>query len=264
MYQFGRKTWTQRSLREDWFYVPSTGGMDHAVKANWVYELPFGRGKKYGSGVSALVDGFIGGWEIDGVVRVQSGVKANYGGYRLVGMTEEEFAGMFKFYHVIDPNTLDANENPMDRVYMLPQDVIQQSIIALYQTTATTATGYTNNVAADRPVSRAGQRSRLRQLQSWWPERRVLPGHEAGHATRRIVTGPMYWKVDMSFVKRIPVWKNVRVEARMDLFNIFNTINYIPNFAMGNAVTAWQVTGGLPTSTPRRIRAAGSPRSVCA
>ena len=67
-YLFGRKTWTQRSLREDWFYIPSTGGYDHAFKANWVYELPFGRGKKFGSGVGAVVDGFIGGWEIDGVV----------------------------------------------------------------------------------------------------------------------------------------------------------------------------------------------------
>ena len=126
--------------------MPSTGGADHAVKANWVYELPFGRGKKYGSGVSALVDGFIGGWEIDGIARIQSGPKSNFSGYRLVGMTEEEFAGMFKFYHVIDPTTKDANGNPMDRVYMLPQDVIQNSIIALYKTTATTATGYINNV----------------------------------------------------------------------------------------------------------------------
>ena len=59
---------------------------------------------------------------------------------------------------------------------------------------------------------------------------------------RRIVTGPMFWKVDMSFVKRIPVWKNVRVEARMDLFNIFNTVNYNANWARGNSLTAWQVT----------------------
>ena len=55
-YPFGRKTWTQRSLREDWFYVPSTGGPDHAFKLNWVYELPFGQGKKWGSGVGPLVE----------------------------------------------------------------------------------------------------------------------------------------------------------------------------------------------------------------
>ena len=47
-YSFGRQTWYQRSLREDWFYVPGTGGPDHSFKVNWAYELPFGQGKKWG------------------------------------------------------------------------------------------------------------------------------------------------------------------------------------------------------------------------
>ncbi len=242
-YQFGRMSWSQRSLREDFFMVPSTGGQTHAAKANWVYELPFGRGKKYGSGVSALVDGFIGGWEIDGVARIQSGAKANYGGYRLVGMTEEEFAGMFKFYHVVDPTVLDANKNPMDRVYMLPQDVIQNSIIALYNTTATTATGYINNVMPSGRYLAPASGPDCASYDVGGPNGVICPGTKMG-TQRRIVTGPMYWKVDMSFVKRIPVWKNVRVEARMDLFNIFNTVNYLPNYAIGSSVTSWQVTAG--------------------
>ena len=181
-YQFGRKTWSQRSLREDWFYIPSTGGQTHAVKANWVYELPFGRGKKYGSGVSALVDGFIGGWEIDGVARIQSGQRADYGDYRLVGMTEEEFADMFKFYHVIDPTTMDVNGNPMDRVYMLPQDVIQQSIIALYQTTATTATGYTNNITPTGRYLAPASGPDCAQYNVGGPNSSECPGTKTGHA----------------------------------------------------------------------------------
>ena len=241
-YAFGRKTWSQRSLREDWFYVDGTGSPDHSVKANWVYELPFGRGKKFGSGVSALVDGFIGGWEFDGVARIQSGAKANYSGYRLVGMTEKEFAGMFKYYHVIDPNTKDANGNPMDRIYMLPQDVIQQSIIALYQTSATTTTGYANNVL---PTGRYLAPASGPDCTSYnvGGAGTLCPGtYNPDTYNRRIVTGPMFWKVDFSFVKRIPIWKNIRVEARMDLYNVFNTINYASNFAMGSAITSWQVT----------------------
>jgi hypothetical protein len=244
-YQFGRMTWNQRSLREANFLTPSTGGQTHAFKANWVYELPFGRGKKYGSGVGAVKDGFIGGWEIDGVVRVQSGAKADYGGYRLVGMTEEEFAGMFKFYHVIEPNVLDANKNPMDRVYMLPQDVIQQSILALYTTTATTATGYSGALPTGRYLApTSGPDCAMYAVGSAYDV--LCPGTKSAFpgSSRRIVTGPMYWKVDMSFVKRIPVYKNVRVEVRMDLFNIFNTVNFASNWAMGNTVTAWQVTSG--------------------
>jgi hypothetical protein len=46
----------------------------------------------------------------------------------------------------------------------------------------------------------------------------------------------------MSFVKRITVRKSMRIEARMDLFNIFNTINFIPRTGMGSSYTSWQVT----------------------
>jgi len=46
----------------------------------------------------------------------------------------------------------------------------------------------------------------------------------------------------MSFVKRIAVWKNMRVEARMDLFSIFDTINFNATSSTGSAITNWQVT----------------------
>ena len=36
----------------------------------------------------------------------------------------------------------------------------------------------------------------------------------------------MYWKVDMSFVKRFQLPRRMVVEARMDLFNVFDTINF--------------------------------------
>ncbi len=53
-YAFGRKTWTQRSLREDWFYLDSGAGSDHTFKANWTYELPFGQGQKFGAGAGRI------------------------------------------------------------------------------------------------------------------------------------------------------------------------------------------------------------------
>lgn len=40
---------------------------------NYVYELPFGRGKKYGSNLNSVVDAFIGGWKLSGVGTWQSG-----------------------------------------------------------------------------------------------------------------------------------------------------------------------------------------------
>jgi hypothetical protein len=46
----------------------------------------------------------------------------------------------------------------------------------------------------------------------------------------------------MSFVKRFQLPRRMVVEARMDLFNVFDTINFTATSAMGSSVTAWQVT----------------------
>jgi hypothetical protein len=46
---------------------------------NWVYELPFGRGKKYGSGSNAVANQFIGGWQFNGIWTWGSGSPVNVG-----------------------------------------------------------------------------------------------------------------------------------------------------------------------------------------
>ena len=92
-YAFGRKTWRWPSLREDWTYIDSGAGSDHTFKANWTFELPFGQGKKFATGANRWINGVIGGWEVDGLMRWQSGQKFNFGGFRLVGMNEAGASG---------------------------------------------------------------------------------------------------------------------------------------------------------------------------
>jgi len=41
--------------------------------ASWLYELPFGRDRRYLSDASPVVDGLVGGWQFAGSVRYQSG-----------------------------------------------------------------------------------------------------------------------------------------------------------------------------------------------
>jgi hypothetical protein len=43
------------------------------LSVSGIYALPFGRGKRFGSNVSGIVDGFIGGWQIQGVYTYQTG-----------------------------------------------------------------------------------------------------------------------------------------------------------------------------------------------
>jgi len=204
------------------------------LKANWVWELPFGRGRTLGSGVSGWVDRLIGGWEVDGVARIQSGTIFNFGGYRLVGMTAQDLQAMFKLR-----KETDSNGNV--RVYMLPKDVIEQSIIALTKQTATTATGYVNDIVPTGRYLAPASGPDCVQFNVGGSQP-LCPGT----TNVRKIVGPKYWKVDMSFVKQIGVVKSMRIEARMDLFNVFDTINFValsvPATANRSSMSGWEVT----------------------
>jgi hypothetical protein len=45
----------------------------HQFNANWILELPFGRGRFIGKDANRLVDAFIGGWQLSGLFRLTSG-----------------------------------------------------------------------------------------------------------------------------------------------------------------------------------------------
>jgi hypothetical protein len=40
---------------------------------SYIYELPYGRGKKFGSGVNKFSDAFLGGWQVSGVTTFKDG-----------------------------------------------------------------------------------------------------------------------------------------------------------------------------------------------
>lgn len=234
-YAFGtRSNWTWPSLRDSsWHMIRSSGatiGPDHALKFNWVYELPFGRGRKWGSSASTLVNAIIGNWEFDGVARFQSGRKFDLGGYKLVGMTDKDVQKMFKFYR-------EKDSSGIERIYMWPQDVIANSIIALSQTSATSPTGYSGALPTGRYFTRRSDANCVAYLAG-----------DCGQPDSRVISAPWYGKTDISIVKRVTLGGRRFVEARMDLYNVFDSINFDPNFNTGtgvpiggSAVSSWQV-----------------------
>ncbi len=225
-YNFGqRRTWTRPSLRSDFLDIPSGVAPDHAIKVNWVYQLPFGRGRKFGGSAGTLLNAAIGGWEFSGNGRYQSGDKFNIGGVRLAGMTAKDVQDMFKFY-----KRQDANGKT--RVYMFPEDVIDQSIIAFNGWSATHPSGYTNGVVpTGRYFSRASGPDCLEYLD--------------GDCTpiQLLITAPWYGKTDFAFAKRFSVGGSRTIEARMDLYNVFDNINFTPRGVQtGSSRTSWEVT----------------------
>ena len=60
--------WSPNALR-----ASSDFDLRHQVNANWILELPFGKGRWIGGGVNRAADAFIGGWQLSGVARWTSG-----------------------------------------------------------------------------------------------------------------------------------------------------------------------------------------------
>ncbi len=49
----------------------------HQLNANWIFELPFGKGKRFGGNSGGPMDAVIGGWELSGLARWTSGFPVN-------------------------------------------------------------------------------------------------------------------------------------------------------------------------------------------
>ena len=57
MYDYGNTAYTHR----------------HRFLATFLYELPYGKGRRFGSNSNKFVDGILGGWQVSGVIIAQSG-----------------------------------------------------------------------------------------------------------------------------------------------------------------------------------------------
>jgi hypothetical protein len=62
------------ALFPDSNYANSDFDSRHIINANWLVGLPFGRGKKFLSSSNKLVDGALGGWQLTGIFRWNSGL----------------------------------------------------------------------------------------------------------------------------------------------------------------------------------------------
>jgi len=57
--------------RSEW--APCISDVTHLLSSYAVYELPFGRGKKYGSNLNRAVNGAFGNWQVGGILQLRGG-----------------------------------------------------------------------------------------------------------------------------------------------------------------------------------------------
>ena len=214
---------TRYSFRTDRDWTLDDGPR-HAVKMNWIYELPFGRGRHFGANVNGFWDRVIGGWEFDGGGRIQSGLILSFGNVRLIGMDDKELQKVFKIEERIDPI------GGKQLLFTLPQDIVDNTIKA-FSTSATSASGYGSGGApTGRYFAPANGPDCLQ----------VVSGDCAPR--NHYVTGPKVVTFDLSAVKRTMLFGRTNFEFRAEMLNAFNNINFTPVAQTGNSATLNQVT----------------------
>jgi hypothetical protein len=62
------------AIRQHDWYSNSDFDVRHVINVNAVWEMPFGRGRTFFSGANKVVNGFIGGWQLAGIYRWNSGL----------------------------------------------------------------------------------------------------------------------------------------------------------------------------------------------
>ncbi len=204
----------------------NTGVPRHALKMTWDYSLPFGRDRHFGSDMNRVVDAILGGWEFHGDGRIQRAY-VDFGNVRLVGMTLADLQAAYKVRFGNDPTTGVAT------VYMLPQDIIDNTIKA-FNVSATSATGYGSAGApSGRYIAPANSASCVQ----------VKTGDCAPLQT--LVLAPIWSRIDASFAKKFPFAGRKTFEVRLDVMNLFNTVNFnAPGTLAGTSATTGQVTSG--------------------
>jgi hypothetical protein len=54
-------------------YARSDFDRRHILNSYWIWEMPFGRGRRFGANTNRIVDGVLGGWQVAGFLRYQTG-----------------------------------------------------------------------------------------------------------------------------------------------------------------------------------------------
>ena len=183
-------------------------GVPHALKTTFDYQLPVGRGRRFGQNMNSLVDGLIGGWEVAGTWRFQTNSFLFRG--ILHNLTKQELQNDFHIRMVTNPDT------GVLQVFDMPEDIVTNTQKA-YATSASSATGY-GSLGPPDPNSKylgpAGGPGCFYQFIGDCGEQSVF------------INGPAFSRVDLTVKKRFALGGRREALVQFDLLNAFDNINF--------------------------------------
>ena len=223
----------------------------HAFNLNGIYELPFGRGKRWlNSG--GVVDRVFGGWSVTSILSLGSGLpisivdprgtlnRAGRSGRQTAqsALSYDEIRGLVGIYNTpcglffIDPAVINID---LARC--------QQGVIAARNASLT-------------PGVAAGGFSGTTGNQLTFPGQVFFNNGagQTGNLGRYLFDGPGYLSWDASIIKNIAITENTKFQIRAEAFNVMNNPNY--SFGIGTQ------SQSINSNTFGRITSAGGARVI--
>lgn len=161
----------------------------HLITADWVYNLPVGRGRQFLSNPNGLVEGLLGGWQLDGLARWTSGLP--FGAQVGAGWVT---AWYFQSFLVKTGNV------PMKK-HIIP------------------------NVGPEAFADPAALAACI-EVTSTCPIRYPIPG-ETG--SRNAFRGDGFFGIDSGLSKTWHVWERANLKGAWEVFNVTNTPRFDVN-----------------------------------
>ncbi len=188
------------------------GNVQHAMKGNWIFELPVGRDRRFAANAPGFIDAIIGGWSMDGVARIQTGEQLDFGNVRLVGMSKKDLQQLIK-----------VQQGPSGQIFILPDDILQNTVKA-FSVSATSASGYgALGPPSGRYIAPANGPDCIE----------TAPGYGDCGLRSVVVNGPRLVRFDLGIVKKFNVIGRVTFEFRGEMLNAFNKPYFNPASAGG-------------------------------
>jgi len=162
----------------------------HRLSFANIWQLPIGRDRALGSGMSRVADLIIGGWQLSTIVTAKSGLPVNVS---LGASGNDPITGQpFSFL----PNSGGGAYRP-DRV------------------------GKPNT-----GIDPHDDRTKFLDVNAF----RLQAPNTPGNSARNVAWGPSFWNFDFGINKQFPINESVHVDFRLEMFNAFNHTNFLrPN-----------------------------------
>ena len=220
-----------RAGRKQTLQTGTVGGVTHAFKGNWVFELPFGQGRRFLNTSNGILNRIIGGWEMNGLFRMQSGRLLDFGNVRLVGMSVQDVQKAIKLQEYA---ATGINPTAPVNIYLLPKDILENTVRA-FSTSATSLTGYGSlGAPTGRYLAPANGPDCIETIAN---------GYGDCGVRTLVIHGPFYQRWDISAVKRTQIVGHTMLEFRADMINAFNHPNFTPVISTSNNVDNYRITG---------------------